>query len=249
MIADLGHDIVWFTEAFPDLTKYIGYAAVGVLALVSSMGLLNIIMGLFVIISSPISLVAIAIAAVVASGYALYKYFDQIKAFLGKSDWGTGVLSSLESIIETMKTIGESFSTAFGGLSEYFSAIMPVLKLIGGLFLWIFATIVAKGIENFSFLFKIVGTLFSWILTAIGKIAGAISTVINFTSDLFGNSTVDVSAAGVDAIAPIKSQAQTGGITQQISNANQQKSTSIGEVKIYPAKGETNLMNFVEMHS
>jgi TP901 family phage tail tape measure protein len=55
------------------------------------------------------------------------------------------------------------------------------------------------------------------------------------------------SVPSVNAIAPVKNRAQIGGITQQISNANQQKSTSIGNVNVYPAKGETNFMNFVEM--
>jgi hypothetical protein len=55
--------------------------------------------------------------------------------------------------------------------------------------------------------------------------------------------------ASIQAIAPIKSRVENGGITQQISNANQKKSTSIGNVTIYPAKGETNFMNLVEMHS
>jgi TP901 family phage tail tape measure protein len=54
--------------------------------------------------------------------------------------------------------------------------------------------------------------------------------------------------ASIQAIAPIKSRVENGGITQQISNANQKKSTSIGNVTIYPAKGETNFMNLVEMH-
>ena len=52
----------------------------------------------------------------------------------------------------------------------------------------------------------------------------------------------------VQAIAPIKSRVETGGITQQISNANQQKSTSIGNVNVYPAKGDTNFVEQLEMY-
>jgi hypothetical protein len=54
---------------------------------------------------------------------------------------------------------------------------------------------------------------------------------------------------GVEAIAPLEGKTVKGGITQQISNANQQKSTSVGTVNVYPAKGDSSYMNFVEMHS
>lgn len=57
------------------------------------------------------------------------------------------------------------------------------------------------------------------------------------------------SIPSIAAIEPIKSRAEKGGITQKISNANQQKSTHIASVTINPAKGDTNYMNFVEMHS
>lgn len=53
----------------------------------------------------------------------------------------------------------------------------------------------------------------------------------------------------IAAIEPVKSRAEKGGITQKISNANQQKSTQVGTVNVYPAKGETNFMNFVEMQA
>ncbi|MCL1123523.1 phage tail tape measure protein [Shewanella surugensis] len=44
-VADMGKDVLWFTDTFPNLTKYIGYAAVGVLGLVAAGGLLTVMMG------------------------------------------------------------------------------------------------------------------------------------------------------------------------------------------------------------
>ena len=53
----------------------------------------------------------------------------------------------------------------------------------------------------------------------------------------------------VAAIAPVKNKAQAGGITQQISNANQQKSTSIGAVNVYPTKGDNSFIEKMSMYS
>lgn len=53
----------------------------------------------------------------------------------------------------------------------------------------------------------------------------------------------------VDAISPVQTNLTRGGISQQIANANNSKSTHIGAIQIYPQKVDTNFANYVEMHS
>jgi len=54
----------------------------------------------------------------------------------------------------------------------------------------------------------------------------------------------------VAAIAPIQTRVDRGGITQNLSTANQQKSTNVGTVNVYPAKGDNvNIPAYLEMHA
>ena len=97
-----------------------------------------------------------------------------------------------------------------------------------------------------------------WIIDKLNMIPGVdIDTSLGSKSgsDLASKMALELASlsseekSSIAAIAPVKSRVERGGITQQISNANQHKSTSVGTVNVYPAKGETNYMNFVEMHS
>ena len=109
-----------------------------------------------------------------------------------------------------------------------------------------------------------------WFIQLLSGVISIVKETIGFFGELFGFEDLDIdinaniakqytgrdmpspydsSIPSIYAIAPVKSRVERGGITQKISNANQQKSTSVGTVNVYPAKGETNYMNFVEMHS
>ncbi|WP_050582304.1 hypothetical protein [Pseudoalteromonas sp. TAB23] len=116
-------------------------------------------------------------------------------------------------------------------------------------------SVLLTGLE---YAWKAVEVLFAPILWAIEQLADLAGIEIDTSFEgIKGSLGIDApkqsnSAAtmpSIAAIAPVKSRVERGGITQQISNANQQKSTSVGTVNVYPAKGETNYMNFVEMHS
>jgi len=194
MIADMGTKVVAFTEEFPTLTKYIGYAAAGVLGLVAAVGILTAVSGLFSIIASPLILIAVGVGAIIAGAYLLFNYFEKIKVFLGKSDWGKGFLSSLQSIRETMSIIGDSIMYAFGGLSDFMVAIMPTLKLLGGILLWIFVNVLDKAIDKLSSLFAITGRLFSGIMYVVGAIYNVLATAFDFVNDLFGDEDINIEA-------------------------------------------------------
>lgn len=178
-LADVSLKVVWFAKTFPNLTKFIGQAAIAVTGLVAVMGLLNVAMGVFTIVAAPIWLAVGAIAAVIF-------WWDEFKTTMSDFGWITTFLGPINSVLNVIMSLGSAISSVIGRKGS-----------IGG--------------------FEI-------------------------------NSNTSA-AQPINAIAPVKNKAQMGGITQQISNANQQKSTTIGEVNVYPAKGETNFMNYVEAHS
>ena len=225
MIADLGTDIVWFTEAFPNLTKYMGYAAVTMLGLVAAGGLFTVIMG-----ASKMAMVAYGVASLAWSG---------ITAGL------TLGLSGLRSVL-----LAVNIAMYANPIGLIVAAIAAAVVAVGALIYYWDDLKATMG--EWGWIKAIVGVFSSVWTTIKGLFTGYLNWWIDKINMLPGVDielmSTSTSAPSVDAVAPIKSQAQTGGITQQISNANQQKSTSIGNVNVYPAKGETNFMNFVEMH-
>jgi len=44
-IADMGKEVLWFTQTFPNLTRYLGYAAIAILGLVAAGGAFTVMMG------------------------------------------------------------------------------------------------------------------------------------------------------------------------------------------------------------
>lgn len=224
-LADVGRDVVWFTETFPKLTKYIGYGALALLGFVAVGGLFTVMMG-----AAKMAMVAWGVSVMAFS--AITTVLGAGLSFLRGAILAVNIAMYANPIGLIVAGIAAAV-IAVGALIYYWDDLKATMgewgwiKAISGVF-----SSVWSGIKNL-----FVANL-AWIIDKINMIPGI---------DVDINSVLS-SGTGVDAIAPIKSQAQTGGITQQISTANQQKSTSIGNVNVYPAKGETNFMNFVEMH-
>ena len=278
LIADMGTGVVAFTEEFPTLTKYIGYGAVALLGLVAAGGLFTLIMGAgkmamvawgvsamawagintaltsglsalravmlavnLVMYANPIGLIVAAVAAAVLAVGALIYYWDDLKASFADISWVSVLLTGLEY--------------AWKAVEVLFAPILWAIEQLADL----------AGIE--------INTSFENIKGAMGidvstPSAGAMQSQNNTQPMIFNEqhkyvessilkeqyhnvetNNINTTMPSIAAIEPVKSRAERGGITQQISNANQQKSTSVGTVNVYPAKGETNYMNFVEMHS
>jgi len=226
MIADMGTGLVGFTNEFPTLTKYIGYGAVALLGLVAAGGLFTLIMG-----AGKMAMVAWGVGAMAWAG---------INAAL------TSGLSALRAVMLAVNLVmyanpiglivaGITLAiAAVGALVYYWDDLKATMgewgwiKAIGGIFSSVWGGI--KSIFN---------DTMDWIIDKLNLIPGV---------DIDTN-VASTSVASISAIEPIRSKAEKGGITQQISNANQQKSTSVGTVNVYPAKGESNFLNFVEMQS
>ncbi|APM00250.1 tail tape measure protein [Pseudoalteromonas phage C5a] len=241
LIADMGTGVVAFTEEFPTLTKYIGYGAVALLGLVAAGGLFTLIMG-----AGKMAMVAWGVGAMAWTG---------INAAL------TSGLSALRAVMLAVNLV--MYANPIGLIV---AAVAAAVLAVGALiYYWddlkaSFADIswVSVLLTGLEYAWKAVEVLFAPILWAIEQLADLAGIEIDTSFEgIKGSLGIDApkqsdSAAtmpSIAAIAPVKSRVERGGITQQISNANQHKSTSVGTVNVYPAKGETNYMNFVEMHS
>ncbi len=226
LIADMGTSVVAFTEEFPTLTKYIGYGAVALLGLVAAGGLFTLMMG-----AGKMAMVAWAVGGKVATA-ALWLFGLEAKKSTAAM-FGLNIVMAANPIGLIVLGIVAAIA-AVGALVYYWDDLKATMsewgwiKAIGGIFSSVWGGI--KSIFN---------DTMDWIIDKLNMIPGVdIDTNIASTS-----------VASISAIEPIRSKAEKGGITQQISNANQQKSTSVGTVNVYPAKGESNFLNFVEMQS
>ncbi|MCS6158398.1 phage tail tape measure protein [Shewanella baltica] len=244
-LADMGKEVVWFTQMFPNITKVLGYGAIAVTGLLIGFGALTAIMGLFSILASPIILVT---AAVVGLGAAIgfgIAYADELKQMLGDSTWGKGLLSVISTLGGAFLGLKESWLSFFNPMMEAFSLISPLFSGIGdaiGMALMSLLealAIVASGIIN----------VLGWLMKAGGWLIDVSNGVAKF---LGADSGIDINAntmPSVDAISPVQANITRGGVSQQIANANNSKSTTVGNINIYPQKVDTNFANYVEMHS
>ena len=228
LIADMGTSVVWFTEAFPNLTKWIGYAAVGVLGLVAAGGLFTLMMG-----AGKMAIVAWTVGAMVWGG--ITTALTTGLTFLKGAMLALNIVMYANPILLIVAGIVAAIA-AVGALIYYWDDLKATMGEWG----WIKAIV---GV--FTSVWSTVKNLFTgylnWWIDKINMLPGVDIELISSGSN--------ASTSSIDAIEPIRSKAEKGGITQQISNANQQKSTSVGTVNVYPAKGESNFLNFVEMQS
>ncbi|MEE1981347.1 phage tail tape measure protein [Shewanella xiamenensis] len=242
-LASMGKEVVWFTQMFPNITKVLGYGAIAVTGLLIGFGALTAIMGLFSILASPIILVT---AAVVGLGAAIgfgIAYADELKQMLGDSTWGKGLLSVINTLGGAFMGLKESWLSFFNPMMEAFSLISPLFSGLGD----------AIGIALMSML-EALAIIASGIINVLGGIMKAAGWVIelgNGVAKFFGaDSGIDITAnsmPSVDAISPVQTRVDKGGIVEKISNSNQSKSTHVGTVNVYPQKADGNPMSYMEM--
>ena len=222
-LADVGRDLVSFTEQYPTLTEYIGYAAIGLLALVAAGGLFTIMMG-----AANMAMVAWGVGVIIFENLAAaLKVLRAVMLAVNIAMYANPIGLIVAGIAAAV--------IAVGALIYYWDDLKATMgewgwiKAIVGVFSSVWTTI--KGLFV---------SYLNWYIDKINMIPG-----VNI--DLLSSGS-SASSPSIDAVAPVKSQPQAGGITQQISNANQQKSTSIGNVNVYPTKGETNFVEQLEMY-
>lgn len=247
-IADLGKDVIWFTQMFPNLTKLMGYTALAVAGLVATFGALTVVVGIFNILASPIVLVtAVVIGLVAAIGFGI-AYADELRSMLSGTGWGDGLLAFIDDISVILGGLKDDWLGAVEPMMELLQNMSPVLQFVGGVLL--------KGIAiNLTMMGRALAWIIGLFADAIGmalKFGGAVYSTVNDVIGWFKGDSESTSSAPampkVDAIAPTKANIPRGGLIQQMSNASS-KTTTFGDVIIQNPDPNFDFVSYVEMRS
>jgi len=225
-IADMGTSVIWFTDMFPNITRWLGYVAVGFTLAVAAGGLFTVMMG--------------------AGKMAMTAWGLGVMMWTGASALFTSGLATMRGVLLALN------------IAMYAN---PIGLIVAG----IAAAVIAVGalIYYWDDLKATMGE-WGWVQSIVGifnTVWGGVKSVFNDTINWIIDKLnlipgVDIStnvSAGsmpsVDAISPVQANLTRGGVSQQIANANNSKSTTVGNINIYPQKVDTNFANYVEMHS
>ncbi len=110
-----------WTQLFPNLTRLIAMVTLGILALVVAIGALTVIgsvIGMLSMLASPITLIVIAIAAlVIGVGLGIY-YWDRLKASFGDTAWFQAIVAMLTPVVLLLRVFGAVLNVLWVGLQQ-----------------------------------------------------------------------------------------------------------------------------------
>ncbi|EJQ6596272.1 phage tail tape measure protein [Vibrio parahaemolyticus] len=170
-LADGAMEIIRWTELFPNITKYVGYAAMAILGLVAAGGLLTVVAGAFSILMSPITLIVTGIGLAIGAVVGLIVYWDKVKAAFGD----TAMFKALENGVGMLRS-------SFGFLYQAIEPLFPLFKWIGVAIFEVLKVLAVVGIGVISNLITGGIQFVSYVLTAI---VSGVSLVIGVFSKFF----------------------------------------------------------------
>jgi TP901 family phage tail tape measure protein len=110
-----------WTQLFPNLTRMIAMVTLGILGLVVAIGALTVIgsvIGMLSMLASPITLIVIAIAAlVIGIGVGIY-YWDRLKASFGDTAWFQAIVAMLTPVVLLLRVFGAVLNVLWVGLQQ-----------------------------------------------------------------------------------------------------------------------------------
>lgn len=225
-VADAGKEVIWFTNMFPNITRWLGYVAIGFTLAVAAGGLFTVMMG--------------------AGKMAMTTYGLAVMAWTGANALFTSGLATMRAMLlaVNLAMYANPIGLIVAGIAAAIAVVGALiyywddLKATMGEWGWVQAIVgifdtVWGGVKS------VFNDTINWIIEKLNLIPGVdISTNVSAGS-----------MPSVDAISPVQANLTRGGISQQIANANNSKSTTVGNINIYPQKVDTNFANYVEMHS
>ncbi|MEE2023592.1 phage tail tape measure protein [Alkalimonas mucilaginosa] len=235
-----GQPILFAIDAIADLLKTLAGIAAGVFSVFFSV--LKVVWSVLRPIASfllDVLVVAFKVVGAIA-GFVFGAIAYTIGAIVHSINWLASVIHHGFSI--AFEFVGEAWQALvdmFGNF-EWFNNLLSAATAVGE-----FMASLWNGIK------EAFGAAWSWIVDKLNKLPG-INIKTNVLPDgldapeLAGNPD---NASSIGAIAPIRSSVPRGGVSQQIANANNSKSTTIGSIQIYPQKVDTDFANYVEMHA
>lgn len=182
-IADMGKQIIWFTQTFPNLTRVLGYGAIAILGLVAAGGAFTVMMGVGKMAMTAYGVAAMAwagINAVLTSGMAglrgmmlavnLAMYANPIGLVVAGIAALIGVIGLAVYYFDDLRNMMSG--TAWGEPILFaIDAIADLVKTLGGIALSVFGSF-----------FSIVATVFN----ALKPLASFLLDVVVFALKLIG---------------------------------------------------------------
>jgi len=158
-IADMGKEVLWFTEMFPNLTRVLGYAAVGVLGLVAAGGLITVVMGAATMATTAWGAGTMLVSGIFSAFSAVLGVFRGVMLAVNIAMYANpiglivaGVVAAIAAVGALiyywddlkaaitdwgwLESIGEVFDTVWGGIKSAFLAyvnwVVDKLNMIPG---------------------------------------------------------------------------------------------------------------------
>ncbi len=172
-LADGALEIIRWTELLPNITKYVGYAALAVMGLVAAGGLLTLVAGAFNILMSPITLIVTGIGLAIGAFVGLIVYWDKVKAVFGDM----AMFKALENGVGMLRAAFNFLYLAVKPLFPLFKwigvAIFEVLKVMAVVGIGVISNLITGGIQLVSY-------VLTAIVSGISLVVGAFSTLFQF---------------------------------------------------------------------
>jgi len=246
-IAEMGASVLWFTNMFPNITKHMGYLAVTIFGVIALGGVFTAMMGAWKLVTVAWNVVA-GLTVWIWKNIIMQMTLANLRFAIYK-----GLIYSVIAVTKLWQGAQWALNLAMNAnpLGLMIVAIAAIIAGVAALiYYWDDFT---KMVADTAWIQAIVGVFdnvwnsvkamfndtINWIIEKLNLIPGVdISTNVSAGS-----------MPSVDAISPVQTNLTRGGISQQIANANNSKSTTVGAINIYPQKVDTNFANYVEMHS
>ncbi|MBH9740082.1 phage tail tape measure protein [Vibrio navarrensis] len=172
-LADGAMEIIRWTEFLPNITKYVGYAAMAVLGLVAAGGLLTVVAGAFSILMSPMTLIVTGIGLAIGAVVGLIVYWDKVKAAFGDTSMFKALENGVALIRSSFLFLYQSIEPLFPLIKWIGSAIFEVLKILAVVGIGVISNLITGGIQFVSY-------VLTAIVSGISLVVGVFSTLFQF---------------------------------------------------------------------
>ena len=271
-ITEVGTTFQRWVVMFPNISRWLGYITLGVLALVAAAGGLTILGGLLSVLSvlaSPVALLVFGIGALVVAVGAAILYWDQLKAKFGDTGWFQVLLTVITPLVLIFKIWWAVMQLGWMALQKLWQVGVAVVGWLGELLgvttgatsawntlVWAFTNISP---------FALLGKALKGVIALLNKIPGvSIDTSFADLPEAPGSSQAMTAAerasaaqkmqqtinAAIPRLSPASPTAvPPGGLLTRIQNTDQGKKVHVEHMEIHNSKpmGPLELENMMEM--
>ncbi|MDD1792515.1 phage tail tape measure protein [Enterovibrio sp. ZSDZ42] len=252
-LSDGAMQLVEWTKIFPNITKYIGFAAVGFFSLAAAGGVLTVLTGACKMLWATLTLGGGLVKGLSFAWGLLTKTLVLVKAAFVALNFViaanpiiliVGACVAAGAAVIGLMVYWDDLKASFGDTS-WFQVFTLMTAPIRALFAaihggWKWVTSGFTDITAFDGLFAVVdevkavfGNLFGWLSEGFNT---AMETVKGMVDWIPGMGSEDTPGQSIDVVkqATPRARVQQGGVVRQMATYNSGRSTSYGGVNIYP---------------